>query len=402
MADLTLTFNRPVDNPILHLAGLGGNAGDLEFSTEFNLLNSNVPVTLYKLSGSSALVVATVAGVQQINNGAAAPAASGNASGKGSILVAGEGVQVITFRLFVRGNGDTPDWAVTDTAPAGDVWSLGFSLLETDLEVVKTVNNPSPNLGEAVVFTITASNNGVSHNTNVVAQDVLPAGLSFVSANPSAEYDDSTGDWNIGTLERGASRTLEITATVLTDGDITNTATIDGTNSDPIASNNQDDVTLTPTAVVMGHVSLDVTNLTDFLEASGVGGLDAAGLLEFLAVWDPAAAEALSGAGREALLDALRDHLDPDGDGRVVVFRWETLEQRGTVGFYVERRIGDAWMRIHTGLLPALVAAPMGAQYRMADPGARPGEAYEYRLIELEARGTTREYGPFRPQAGAD
>jgi hypothetical protein len=79
----------------------------------------------------------------------------------------------------------------------------------------------------------------------------------------------------------------------------------------------------------------------------------------------------------------------------VVVFRWETLEQCGAVGFYVERRVGEAWTRIHAELLPALVAAPMGAQYWMADPGARPGEAYGYRLIELEARGTMRMYEPF-------
>ncbi|MCU0832916.1 MAG: hypothetical protein MUC77_00570 [Chromatiaceae bacterium] len=77
------------------------------------------------------------------------------------------------------------------------------------------------------------------------------------------------------------------------------------------------------------------------------------------------------------------------------MFRWETLEQRGTVGLYVERRADGAWMPIHAELLPALVAAPMGAQYWMVDPGAFTREGHKYRLIEVEARGTTREYGPF-------
>ncbi|MCU0788540.1 MAG: DUF11 domain-containing protein, partial [Verrucomicrobia bacterium] len=316
---------------------------------------------------------------------------------------AGEGIEEITFRVFIRGNGGGTNWSSDTTGSSGDGWTFGFSLLETDLEVEKTANNPNPNVGEDVVFTITASNNGASHDTNVVVEEVLPSGFSFVSATPSVgTYNAGTGAWNIGTLLSGGSATLQITATVLASGNYTNTATISGTNRDPLLTNNEDDVTLTPTAVIMGDVSLDVTSVSDFLEAIGVDRLDAEGLLGLLAAWDPAAAQALSGADREALLDALRDYLDPDGDGAVVVFRWETLEQRGTVGFYAERRVGDAWTPIHSELLPALVAAPMGAQYWMADPGARPGEAYEYRLIELEARGTTREYGPFRPQAGAD
>lgn len=79
-----------------------------------------------------------------------------------------------------------------------------------------------------------------------------------------------------------------------------------------------------------------------------------------------------------------------------MLLRWNTLEQRGTVGFYADRRAaGCRWVRINTRLLPAIVAAPMGAEYVLADPGAQPCADYDYRLIELEARGTTRAYGPF-------
>ncbi len=44
----------------------------------------------------------------------------------------------------------------------------------------------------------------------------------------------------------------------------------------------------------------------------------------------------------------------------------------------------------------------MGAEYMLADPSARPGKTYEYRLIEIEAWGTTREYGPYRLRMAAD
>jgi hypothetical protein len=104
----------------------------------------------------------------------------------------------------------------------------------------------------------------------------------------------------------------------------------------------------------------------------------------------------LAGADREAILAALRDFLDPDGDGLVAVLRWDTLEERGTIGFYVERREGEGtWTLLHDDLLPGLINAPLGGAYQLADPAARTGGRYQYRLIEQEAAGNTRRYGPY-------
>ncbi len=150
-----------------------------------------------------------------------------------------------------------------------------------------------------------------------------------------------------------------------------------------------------PTAVTIGDVGLSAAGVPAFLRDVGANDRDAAGLLALLRAWDPMAAAKLQGAGREALLKALRDYLDPDGDGQVVVFRWETLEERGTVGFYAERSQDGVWSRINGEMLPGLIAAPMGAQYWQADPGAQVGDDNQYRLIEVEARGGTNAYGPF-------
>ncbi|HSO83527.1 hypothetical protein, partial [Thiocapsa sp.] len=136
-----------------------------------------------------------------------------------------------------------------------------------------------------------------------------------------------------------------------------------------------------------------------FLGGLGAADLGTEQLRRFLEAWDPAAAAALGvGADREAILAALRAYLDPDGDGGVAVMRWDTLEQRGTLGFYVEREAADGWVRINGDLLPAIVAAPMGAEYLLADPGARPGETHRYRLIEMEVQGVTRTYKPYQLQ----
>ncbi|OOY42440.1 hypothetical protein BOV91_06950, partial [Solemya velum gill symbiont] len=77
---------------------------------------------------------------------------------------------------------------------------------------------------------------------------------------------------------------------------------------------------------------------------------------------------------------------------------WTTLEEQGTVGFFVDRRESgsEGWIRINRKLLPGLVDAPLGGEYFYADPGAVPGISYYYRLSEQEAWGSTREYGPYQ------
>ena len=57
--------------------------------------------------------------------------------------------------------------------------------------------------------------------------DLLPAGLTFVSATPSqGTYDPATGVWTVGTVDVGTPQTLLIQATVVSPDPQTNTATI--------------------------------------------------------------------------------------------------------------------------------------------------------------------------------
>ena len=151
-----------------------------------------------------------------------------------------------------------------------------------------------------------------------------------------------------------------------------------------------------PTLATIGQVTLNTSSVGAFLTGLDTTDMTDATLHELLQKWDPQTAAALEDAGRQTLLSALSTYLDPDGDGQVAVFRWDTLEERGTIGFYVERRQGSGdWVRINGDLLPGLINAPMGAEYQLADPTAGAGQGYEYRLIELEANGGTRTYGPF-------
>ena len=80
----------------------------------------------------------------------------------------------------------------------------------------KTVDQTSAAVGATLTYTMTLANTGTGDATSVVAQDSLPAGASFVSANTNGigTFDATTGAWNIGSIAVGATATLTVTATI--------------------------------------------------------------------------------------------------------------------------------------------------------------------------------------------
>ncbi|MEZ0610583.1 Ig-like domain-containing protein [Fibrella sp. WM1] len=118
--DLKITFNRPVSNPVLHFTDIGGlvyyntNIGGTVaayyqgFSTDFELLTPGL--TLNKLSGNSTLAVSPTTiqnsaslfgtGPQGIQLGGQTRIAA-----TGSVVVVGENITTVTFRLQLRGDG---------------------------------------------------------------------------------------------------------------------------------------------------------------------------------------------------------------------------------------------------------------------------------------------------------
>src|SRR6185436_15181845 len=84
----------------------------------------------------------------------------------------------------------------------------------------------APPVGATVTFTLTATNSGPSNATGVVVQDVLPAGLVYVSDDGGGAYNAGSGAWTIGTFPRGATATLHLSARVTTAGTLTNVAEV--------------------------------------------------------------------------------------------------------------------------------------------------------------------------------
>ena len=117
------------------------------------------------------------------------------------------------------------------TLVAGDPLTCTFTDYATgaDLSVVKTVDDSTPDNGQQITYTLTATNAGPGNAHNVVVHDALPGTLTFVSTSSAdvvGVYDASTGDWTIGTLGTSSPAVLHITATLnASAGDVvTNTA----------------------------------------------------------------------------------------------------------------------------------------------------------------------------------
>ena len=115
-----------------------------------------------------------------------------------------------------------------------------------DIGVSKLVSTAVPAVGDLVTFTIAVTNHGPFDAPAVTVDDPLPAGLSLVSATPSAgTYAAGTGRWTIGAMGVGVTRTLSLAATVTSPGPIVNRAVVSGVGvTDPNPANDQDSVVL--------------------------------------------------------------------------------------------------------------------------------------------------------------
>lgn len=135
------------------------------------------------------------------------------------------------------------DLIFTDGIGCSETITFTVVQQEADLSITKTVNNSNPEVGEGITFTITVINNGPNDATDVIATDMLPSGYTYVSDNGGGSYNPTSGIWNIGGLNNGASVSLDINVTVNNSGNYLNYVTTyinDETIIDPDLTNNSD------------------------------------------------------------------------------------------------------------------------------------------------------------------
>src|ERR1051325_9209645 len=141
-----------------------------------------------------------------------------------------------------------------------------------DLSLIQTA---SPNPGQAGVslsYRIVATNNGPATATNVIVVDTLPAGIAFGAATTTQGSCNGSGPVNctLGNLIAGSSAIVTITVTPSTPGQIVNSATVSGNESDFDSTNNSAPITTLIQPAAASPVMLD-DNLT---VSTVVAGLD--------------------------------------------------------------------------------------------------------------------------------
>ena len=148
---------------------------------------------------------------------------------------------------------DNTDAATTDLTP------------QFDVAVTKDVNDPAVQPGDNVTFAIGVSNTGPSTATGVEVTDVVPSGLTFVSATLGGQPGTLVGgtiEFAAVTLDPGQSLTGTVTFSVNEDaaGSVTNTVAVSSDPGDSNLNNNtaSDDTVVTPIADLLISKSVDV------------------------------------------------------------------------------------------------------------------------------------------------
>ncbi len=191
-----------------------------------------------------------------------------------------------TMTNTVAISSDTPDPDSTNNSSSLDT-SVVISLYTADLTITKT-DSPDPVATEdTLLYTLSYGNNGPDTAYDVIIQDILPPGVTFVSASdPNCSHANQVVTCNLGDIGINYESGFNITVTApSTAGTITNEAIISSNSYDGNSTNNKD----TEDTTVDGEAGADVTltksdspdpvetggTLTYTISVSNIGSYDA-------------------------------------------------------------------------------------------------------------------------------
>lgn len=87
-----------------------------------------------------------------------------------------------------------------------------FTLItpEPDIAVNKVVSNSTPDQGTGIFYILIANNAGTQDATSVIIQETLPAGFTYQFATGDGTFDNITHEWNVGSLDVGESKSINV------------------------------------------------------------------------------------------------------------------------------------------------------------------------------------------------
>ena len=194
---------------------------------------------------------------------------------------------------------------LASNAPTASSSVLSVVGARPDLTLAKTAPN-SVNAGETMVYDIDYFNRGNGAALDVVIEDVLPSGTTFVSAdNGGSEVAAGVVRWNLGTLDPLAGGRVTVTVD-------TEPGPNDGTAIDNIASisaSNAATQTAQATTIERSHTELDVFITAD-MDPVPAGGQET-----FTVIWANTGNQDTAGAVVTASLPASTTFSSATGSG---------------------------------------------------------------------------------------
>ena len=114
-----------------------------------------------------------------------------------------------------------------------------------DLEIHIVADKSEIYVGDNIVYTVTAINNGPSDAINTIANILIPNALSIFSYNATkGTFDITSGNWSIGNLTNGEKVVLTFVAKALNEGNSTVYVNVTSETFEVIMENNYDNVTV--------------------------------------------------------------------------------------------------------------------------------------------------------------
>ncbi len=225
------------------------------------LVNFTITATNLGPNTASNIIIADVLPAGLAYNGSGSPGGTSYnpANGMWAIasLAAGNGYALALTALATNAGTFTNTASLTVSTPpdtntannsASAAVTVTTALPPTDLVLTKAVSTnpagPYTNAitaftGQTIYFQIGIQNAGPANPTNIVINDPLPPGLTYV-ASTSYSYNTNTGVWTIGTLVGNGTYFMYLDCVATNQGTFTNIAVVPVPNgvSDPNLSNN--------------------------------------------------------------------------------------------------------------------------------------------------------------------
>ena len=141
-----------------------------------------------------------------------------------------------------------------------NVQSCAFLIFNNDLAVSKTAYHSTIAINQVDTFKIAITNTGPGSDVvdTVTATEVLPSGLTLISATPSkGTYNSGTGLWSVGNMNYLETDSLIIIARATTSGSLTNTVYVHKQKFDLNQTNDTARATITVAGCAVAHAGND-------------------------------------------------------------------------------------------------------------------------------------------------